>query len=226
MFGKNENYNMDKYDSNINNTFNNKNNIIEESSNSQISKEKSKNDLEIINDMMELDQQFTTIMKKRIKGLEQISDYYKKGNYEQSMAEAGLSKDFGVVNDFFRYALIKKDLNKISLKSDMAIQIFPTILYMINSKYDVYFKTGINTAWTILNLFGDPIIDAMKTPLLGGIDLNREEKINKYKVIIDYFKRIKESPDLQNNIKHKNIKNLDLKQFIGEVNFFINQCEK
>ena len=35
------------------------------------------------------------------------------------MADVGLSKDLGVVNDFFRYALIKKDLNKISLKSDM-----------------------------------------------------------------------------------------------------------
>ena len=135
-----------------------------------------KNDTDIIKDMMELDEQFVFIMKKRIKGLEKISDSYKKGKYEESMAEAGLSKDLGVVNDFFRYALIKKDLNKIFLKSDMAIQIFPTILNMVNCKYDVYFKTGINTAWTILNLFSDPIMDAMKTPLSGGIDLNREER--------------------------------------------------
>ena len=108
----------------------------------------------------------------------------------------------------------------------MAIQIFPTILNMINCKYDVYFKTGVNTAWTILNLFGDPIIDAMKAPISRGIDLNREEKINKYRVIIDYFKRIRESSYLKKNLKEKEIKNLDLKQFIGEVNFFINQCEK
>ena len=155
-----------------------------------------------------------------------ILEQYKKGNYEESLTEAGLSKDFGVVNDFFRYALIKKDLNKISLKSDMAIQIFPTILNMINCKYDVYFKTGVNTAWTILNLFCDPIMGAMKTPLSGGIDLNREEKINKYRVIIDYFKKVKDSPVLKKNLEKKQIKNLNLKQFLGEVNFFINQCEK
>ena len=215
MLNKNGSYNLNDLD--LNNL---------KPSNPETSKANSKNDIEIINDMMELDQQFICIMKKRIQGLEQISEQYKKGNYEQSMAEAGLSKDLGVVNDFFRYALIKKDLNKISLKSDMAIQIFPTILNMINCKYDVYFKTGVNTAWTILNLFGDPIIDAMKTPLSGGIDLNREEKINKYRVIIDYFKRIRESSYLKKNLKEKEIKNLDLKQFIGEVNFFINQCEK
>ena len=141
------------------------------------------------------------------------------------MAEAALSKDLGVVNDFFRYALIKKDPSKISLKSDMVIQIFPIILNMINCKYDIYFKTGVNTAWTILNLFSDPIIDALKTPLSGGIDLNREEKINKYKIIVDYFKRLRDSQILQNNLKYNEIKNLNLKQFIGEVNFFINQCE-
>ena len=217
MFNKNGNYNLNDIDLN---------NLNNENDSSNQTKVTSKNDSAIINDMMELDEQFIFIMKKRIKGLEKISNLYKKGNYEESMAEAGLSKDLGVVNDFFRYALIKKDLNKISLKSDMAIQIFPTIINMINCKYDVYFKTGVNTAWTILNLFGDPIIDAMKIPLSGGIDLNREEKINKYKIIIDYFKKLRESPNLQDNLKYKEIKNLNLKQFIGEVNFFINQCEK
>ena len=107
-----------------------------------------------------------------------------------------------------------------------AIQIFPIILKMIGCKYDIYFKTGVNTAWTILNLFSDPIIDAMKTPLSGGVDLNREEKIKKYEVIIDYFKRLREIPILQYNLKYKEIKNLNLKQFIGEVNFFINQCQQ
>ena len=202
------------------------NNLAGESPNTNAAKVSSKNDVSIINDMMELDPQFISIMKKRIKGLEVISEKYKNGNFEESMAEVGLSKDLGVVNDFFRYALIKKDLNKISLKSDMAIQIFPIILKMIGCKYDIYFKTGVNTAWTILNLFSDPIIDAMKTPLSGGVDLNREEKIKKYEVIIDYFKRLREIPILQYNLKYKEIKNLNLKQFIGEVNFFIIQCQQ
>ena len=66
----------------------------------------------------------------------------------------------------------------------------------------------------------------MKMPLSGGIDLNREEKISKYKIIIDNFKKLRDSPNLQNCLKYKEIKNLNLKQFMGEVNFFINQCDK
>ena len=96
---------------------------------------------------------------------------------------------------------------------------------MINSKHDVYFKSGINTAWVILNYFSDQIIEVLKTPLFNGVDLNREEKIRKYKIIVDYFCQIRENPRVQNNLKYKEIKALDLKQFIGEVNFFINQCK-
>ena len=217
MFNRNGSYNLNDIDLN---------NLNSENSVPIIIKVKSNNDTEIIGEMMEFDEQFVYIMKERIKGLEKISEPYKRGNYEESLTEAGLSKDFGVVNDFFRYALVKKDLNKISLKTDMVLQIFPTIINMINCKYDVYFKTGINTAWTILNLFGDPIIATMKIPLSGGIDFNREEKIRKYKIIIDYFKRLRKSPVLEKNLKYNKIKNLNLRQFIGEVNFFINQCEK
>ena len=109
MFNKNGNYNLNDVDLNNLNFINKENNNNDSTPNNN-----SKNDTAIINDMMDLNDQFNFIMKKRIKGLEKISDSYKKGNYEESMAEAGLSKDLGVVNDFFRYALIKKDLNKIS----------------------------------------------------------------------------------------------------------------
>ena len=95
------------------------NNLAGESPPPSAAKVSSKNDVSIINDMMSLDQQFISIMDKRIKGLEVISEKYKNGDFEEAMADVGLSKDLGVVNDFFRYALIKKDLNKISLKSDM-----------------------------------------------------------------------------------------------------------
>ena len=95
------------------------NNLAGESPPPSAAKVSSKNDVSIINDMMSLDQQFISIMNKRIKGLEVISEKYKNGDFEEAMDDISLSKDLGVVNDFFRYALIKKDLNKISLKSDM-----------------------------------------------------------------------------------------------------------
>ena len=55
----------------------------------------------------------------------------------------------------------------------MALSIFP----YINSKYDPYFKTGINIAWVILNYFLAKLLRVLKTFLFNGVDINREEKI-------------------------------------------------
>ena len=135
------------------------------------------------------------------------------------------SNDLGVINDYFRYTLIKKEPSQINLNIDMALNIFPKIFQMVNSKYDAYFKTGINTAWSILNYFSDQIIQVLKTPLFNGVDLNREEKVRKYKMLVDYFSDLRGNPRVENNLKYKEIKGLNLKQFIGEVNFCINQCK-
>ena len=189
------------------------------------SKISSKNDVPIIKEMMELDSQFLSLMKSRVNSLTSITNSYQSGRLEDSIKKIEQCKDLGVINDFLRYSLIKKDLNQINLNIDMALSLFPNILKMINSKYDIYFKSGINAAWVILNYFSDQIIEVLKTPLFNGVDLNREEKVRKYKIIVDYFCQIRENPRVQNNLKYKEIKALDLKQFIGEVNFFINQCK-
>ena len=117
------------------------------------SKISSKNDVPIIKEMMELDSHFIALMKSRVNGLTSITNSYQSGRLEDSIKKIEQCKDLGVINDFFRYSLIKKDLNQINLNIDMALSIFPNIIKMINSKHDVYFKSGINTAWVILNFF-------------------------------------------------------------------------
>ena len=54
------------------------NNLTEESAAPNIAKISSKNDITIMNEMMEKDKQFIQYMKQRIKGLEKITDEYKK----------------------------------------------------------------------------------------------------------------------------------------------------
>jgi hypothetical protein len=193
--------------------------------NIQPSKISSKNDVPIIKEMMEMDPKFMAIMKNRINGLSSVTKSYQSGRYEDSMIKAIESNDLGVINDCFRYSLIKKDLEKINLTIDMALKIFPNIIQMVNCKHDTYFKTGINTAWVVLNYFSEQIMQVLKTPVFNGVDLNREEKIRKYKILVDYFCKLRDNPRVQNNLKYKEIKNLNLKQFMGELNFFINQCQ-
>ena len=210
------NIDEDEYNNNYDNNFQN---------NIQPSKISSKNDAPIIKEIMEMDQKFIAIMKNRTNCLGSIAKTYQSGRIDDSMLKAIESNDLGIINDCFRHCLIKKDLDKINLNIDMALKIFPNIFQMVNCKHDIYFKTGINTAWVVLNYFSEQIIQVLKTPVFNGVDLNREEKIRKYKIIVDYFYKLRDNPRVQNNLKYKEIKNLNLKQFMGELNFFLNQCK-
>ena len=234
MFNKKGSNNFDNIDLNNLRSYKNSNNINEEEDdynknynniNTTPNKVSSKNDAPIMKEMMELDPQFISLMKSRVRGLTSISNSYQSGRLEESWNRVSENNDLGVINDYFRYTLIKKDLDKINLTIDMVLKFFPIIFKMISSKHDVYFKTGISTSWVILNYFSDQIMEVLKTPVFNGVDLNREEKIRKYKMIVDYFRDLRENPRVQNNLKYKEIKGLNLKQFIGEVNFFINQCQ-
>ena len=137
-----------------------------------------------------------------------------------------MCKDLSIINDFFINAFLKKDLNKIHLKSDQVIRLFPLVLGLIKGKYDQYFRTGINTAWIFLKLYYDVIIQAKGCAFVSGVDLNREEKINKYNTIVDLFIELRKSKAVTTNITKKySSKDLNFMQFIGEVDHFI-KCVK
>jgi len=188
------------------------------------SKISSKNDIPIMKDMLEDQNLFMTIMKNRVNNLSKISTLYKSGKIEDSYNKVCESGDIGIMSDAFRHLIIKKDINKLNINIDIALKIFPCVIKMVESKHDPYVKVGINTAWTLLNYFSEQIMEVFKTPVSKGVDINREEKISKYKMFVDYFCKLRDNPRFEYNLKYKEIKGVNLKQFIGEVNFFISQC--
>ena len=205
-----------------NNNYNINNNINDNNKRVFISE---RNDLNIINDVFEKNEQFCQIMKRRIKGLKNVVNFYNNKYYDIAINEIYSCKDLGVANDFFIYSIIKKDLHSEYLTLDHIIKLFPIILNLCDSKYDIYFKTGINSAWIILKLFYDRITTAKKNNFSYGVDLNREEKLKKYDIIFDYFYKLSNLDRLNYNLR-KNIEGLNLIQFFGELDYFIKECLK
>ena len=181
------------------------------------------NDLPIINETIEKTDQFCTILKKRITGLKNIASCYKNQNYDDAIYQLSICKDLGVINDFCNYGINNKDINTINLSCDDVIRIFPSILNLCNSKYDNYFITGINSAWMILKLFYDRITSAKKNKFFSGIDLNREEKLRKYDIIIDYFYRLSNFEKIDHSMRNYT-EGVNLVQFFGELEHFIKEC--
>jgi hypothetical protein len=99
-------------------------------------------------------------------------------------------KDLSVTNDFFSYAFVRNDINKIPLTLDNALTILPHVIQLLNSKYEVYIKCGVRTAANILKCFNERITTVKSVVLGSGVDLAREERLNKCDSIIEMFEKI------------------------------------
>jgi hypothetical protein len=60
-----------------------------------------------------------------------------------------------------------------------------------------------------------------------GIDLNREEKIRKYDVIIDLLKKIRGLNTITSAINSsKQVEGVNVPQFVAELDYFFRKCQK
>ena len=187
-----------------------------------------KNDLPIITEVQQNNNNFKLILENRIKNLKTVQISWNNGkNKNEGFSTAESLKDLGVQNDLFNYALIKTDINNLDINSSDVISFFPMILNMVSSHYDIYFKNGILTAWKVLKLYYDVIINTKQSQMLNpkNIDLNREDKIKKYDIIINYFEKLRRIPNVSEHLNpEKEIVDLDLKKFIGELDYFLKKC--
>jgi len=179
------------------------------------------NDIPLIDEMSEKNEKFCQLMNKRINGLKIVASSCRKNNTEDAIAEVGYLKDLGIANDYLNYSLIKKDIKLIYLNNDEVLKLFPTILLLLESKYDNYFKTAFQSAFVILKLYQNVIIDAKTCAFVSGVDLNREDKLKKYDKIIDFFYRIRISSKVAKNMN----KYLELQNFLSELDYFLKKCK-
>jgi len=197
-----------------NNNNNNKNKINENQ------------DKPIIEEINQNTKNFKLILESRIKNLSFVQNVWNKGrNKVEAYDCANSLKDLSVLNDIFNYSLIKTELNRININSGEAITLFPMIMNLINSKYLMYFKNGILSAWKILKYYYEEIINTKQSQFLnqGRIELSKEDKIKKYDILIGYFKDIRRHENVEKNL-NSNFEGLELNNFLNELDYFLKKC--
>ena len=182
----------------------------------------------IINDIFKNASNFKLLLSTRIKNLSNVSDIWDNAKNKIDTFEfLNTNKDLGIINDVLNFSFIKTELKYMDMRSKEIVVIFPSIIAMCSSKYDIYFKNGILTAWKILQYLGSVIISAKQSQYLnpGAIDIAKEDKIRIYDNIIDYFQQIMSLDNLQNHLSAKPLEGLDLQRFLSELNYFFKKCK-
>ena len=181
----------------------------------------------IIDDIYKMAPNFKLLISTRIKNLSNVSDIWDNAkNKIDTFEYLNNSKDLGIINDVVNFSFIKTELKFMDMRSKEIAIIFPSVIAMCSSKYDMYFKNGILAAWKILQYLGNVIVSAKQSQLLnpGAIDIAKEDKIRVYDTIINYFQQLMGLDNLQSHLVGRPIEGLDLQRFLSELNYFFKKC--
>ena len=185
------------------------------------------NDIPIINEILEMNEEFCELMKQTINKLKNRSFNVQGYSYEHAINKISNCKDLATINDFFTNEFLTQDIEHIHyLKPDHIIKLFPLVLNLIKDNFDRYFKTGIKTAWRFLKLYYDTIVQVKTCAVVNSVDLMREEKIEKYNVIINYFAQLRKNKVIVANVnKNYTSRELNFMMFIKELDYFLKQVK-
>ena len=187
------------------------------------------NDDKIIEGIFKNAPNYKLIMNKRIKKLFNIEQIWNDGKNKKETFEYLLQiDDQDVINDIINFCFIKTELKYMDVRSKEIVLIFPVLIKMISSKYDIYFKNGILACWKILKYLNRVIIEAKKSLYINqrNIDLEKERKIKIYDEIINYYKQIKNLDNIGKYLNKDSYKvGFNLADFIIDLDNFLRECQ-
>jgi hypothetical protein len=186
-------------------------------------------DRNIIDGLFENASNYKQLITKRIKNLYNIEQIWNDGKNKKETFEFLLQQeDQDVINDVINFCFIKTELKYMDVRSKEIVLIFPILIKMISSKYNIYFKNGILAAWKILKYLSRVIIESKKSQYMNprNIDLEKEAKLKIYNQIINYYKQIKNLDNIGIYLnKDSREVGFNLADFILELNEFLREIE-
>ena len=151
-----------------------------------------KKDIDIINECMDKHDTFKSVMQRRISNVKVVQNYILNGDLVSALNSMNMIKDPTVSMDILNSTFAKgKRLDMLNFEKVKLLM--PHVQDMIDSKYETHNKCGLSSALNVLQAFSKPIIDMKRTATMGGVDLAREDRIQKCEAVIDEFFKLSKS---------------------------------
>ncbi|XP_063044003.1 katanin p80 WD40 repeat-containing subunit B1 [Engraulis encrasicolus] len=131
------------------------------------------------------------MLTRRCKNLNTVRGVWSNGDVKAAVDLAVSMKDLSIVVDILNIVNLKPSLWKL----DLCTSILPQIEELLQSKYESYVQTGCVSLKLILKRFWPLISDTLTAPPSVGVDITREERLQKckmcYKQLLNVHKVVK-----------------------------------
>lgn len=135
-----------------------------------------------------------------------------------------MMSDVSVKADVLKYCFT--DSKNDSLNLENCALILPIALNLIETKYEVYIRTGILVVNSLIKQFKALITATLSTPVIMGVDFSREERVKKCEACIQNFKVINDSASLEKNSKRENQTGDLAKELKRNLEMFLNDIRR
>jgi len=115
-----------------------------------------------------------------------------KNDLASALNSLNMIKDPTVSMDILNSTFAKNKRIEM-LNFERVIMLMPHVQDMIDSKYETHNKAGLKSALNVLNAFKNQIIQIKKTAVMGGVDLAREDRLQKCEGVIEAFFQLSKS---------------------------------
>jgi hypothetical protein len=133
-----------------------------------------------------------SVMQRRMDMVKVIMNWWNKGNITSAINAMSMQNETTITMDVLN-ATFAKDQRLDLLNYENIAAIMPHATHLVNSRYESHVLCGLRTAMNILKHFGEPMIQIKTTPVARGVDLAREERINKVDNCIEEFFKFSKS---------------------------------
>ena len=164
-----------------------------------------------------------SIINDRLGHINLIHSHWKSGNVTSALSTLHMISNPAVTMDIFNTTFAHGiDMDNITLSHISPITILA--LDLITSKYENYIKVGIRTIQNLIKKFGDEIKQVLNMPLFGGVDLVREERINKVKGCLEQLKLVMENPAIKRIINDQNELGKLTMNLMTNLDYLVKSC--
>ncbi|KAI5620735.1 katanin p80 WD40 repeat-containing subunit B1 [Silurus asotus] len=126
------------------------------------------------------------MLTSRHKNLDTVRSFWAGGDIKISLDSAMSMNDMSIVVDILNMINLKPSLWKL----DTCMCILPQLEELLQSKYESYVQTGCMSLKLILKRFWPIISDSLTAPPSVGVDITREERLQKCKTCYKQLKNL------------------------------------
>ncbi|KAM7271866.1 hypothetical protein ACFE04_031080 [Oxalis oulophora] len=148
----------------------------------------SSSDEDVISDLMEKHNQFVSSMHSRFAKLQAVYRYWRSNDIKGAIGAMEKMADYAIFADVM--SIVNEKMDIVTL--DICTCLLPLLTGLLGSDMDRHISIGLEMLLKLVRTFGSMIYSALSARASVGVDIEAEQRLERYKLCYVEFEKVKQ----------------------------------